>query len=61
MDPDQLASEKPANLDLCCFLKRDISAFSMVMVNLFVHSILPFSPNKLVDLKEGLDGGDQNH
>ena len=29
-DPDQLASQKPADLDLHCFRKKDISKFSMM-------------------------------
>ena len=31
MDPDQLASEKPADLDLHCF-KYDILIFTFIMV-----------------------------
>ena len=34
MDPDQLASEKPADLDLHCFQNRIIWVYSMVRVNL---------------------------
>ena len=33
MDPDQLASEKPADLDLHCFQKQDISRLSMINLN----------------------------
>ena len=33
MDLDQLASEKPADLDLHCFQNQDISRFSMVGIN----------------------------
>ena len=32
-DPDQLASEKPADLDLYCFQNRIYLGFNMVRVN----------------------------
>ena len=31
--PDQLASQKPADLDLQCFQKKEITVLSMVLVN----------------------------
>ena len=34
MDPDQLASEKPADLDLHCFQNRIKSDFSLLKVHL---------------------------
>ena len=34
VDPDQLASQKPADLDLHCFQNRIIWVYSMVRVNL---------------------------
>ena len=34
MDPDQLASLKPADLDLHCFQKQDALRFSMVRVKI---------------------------
>ena len=34
VDPDQLASQKPADLDLHCFQKQDISWLIAVRVNL---------------------------
>ena len=34
MDPDQLASQKPADLDLHCFQNGIIWVYSMVRVNL---------------------------
>ena len=36
MDPDQLASQKPADQDLHCF-KHDISSFSMVKIKIIVE------------------------
>ena len=39
MDPDQLASEKPADLDLHCFSKHDRFRFSMGRVNVFKVAI----------------------
>ena len=33
MDPDQMASEKPADLDLHCFPKQNIYGFNMVIAN----------------------------
>ena len=33
MDPDQLASQKPSDLDLHCFSKLDITRFSMLVVS----------------------------
>ena len=33
-DPDQLASEKPTDLDLYCLQKQDISGFSRTGVDL---------------------------
>ena len=38
MDPDQLASEKPADLDLHCFLTKYIRAQQEVTVCKFSHS-----------------------
>ena len=41
VDPDQLASEKPADLDLHCFQNRimDTCRFSMVEVNIWCFSL----------------------
>ena len=38
VDLDQLASENPADLDLHCFQKQDISSLSMVNVY-FLHAV----------------------
>ena len=35
-DPDQLASQKPVDQDLCCFQKRIYIQFGMVWVNCMV-------------------------
>ena len=41
VDPDQLASQKPADQDLHCFQNRlNIAGFSMVTVNMSVYSTL---------------------
>ena len=38
MDSNQLASEKPVDLDLHCFQKQVISGLSMVNVN-YLHAV----------------------
>ena len=37
VDPDQLASQKPADLDLPCFQKMDMFGFSMLRINVFAN------------------------
>ena len=36
MDPDQLASKKPADLDLHCLPKQNKYGYNMVMANLLI-------------------------
>ena len=43
MDPDQLASEKPADLNLRCFVKQNISQFSMVRDNVIQVQIIVYT------------------
>ena len=41
MDHDQLASQKPADLDLQCFQNRDLFGFIMVRVKKTAETCMP--------------------
>ena len=40
VDPDQLASQKPADLDQHCFLKQDIQALSYLVAQFVMSRIV---------------------